>query len=139
MKASSAAANQFTSTPNTSTEPTASVEPKASASPGWTRPAGIGRRTRARHHGIDVGVVPHVERAGGAGADRDAEQRREADHRMHVARRDQQSDQRGEHHERHHPRLQQRDIVLHAREARLREVERLGKIGAFANSIRRLR
>ena len=32
----------------------------------------------ARHHRVDVGVVPHVERAGGAGADRDAEQRGES-------------------------------------------------------------
>ena len=35
----------------------------------------MGARRRARHHRVDVGVVPHVERAGGAGADRDAQQR----------------------------------------------------------------
>src|SRR5450830_438814 len=42
----------------------------------------------ARHHRIDVGVVPHVERAGGAGADRDAEQRGEGGERMQRAGRD---------------------------------------------------
>ena len=41
-------------------------------------PIGIGRARGARHQRVDVGVIPHVERAGGAGADRDAEQRGEA-------------------------------------------------------------
>ena len=72
----------------------------------------------ARHDGVDVGVVPHVERAGGAGADRDAEQRGEADQRMQRAGRDRQADQRGEHHQRHHPRLHQRDVVADAGQAR---------------------
>ncbi len=49
--------------------------PKVSASSGVTRPRGMGRRRRARHAGVDVGVVPHVERAGGAGADGDGRQR----------------------------------------------------------------
>ena len=40
----------------------------------------------ALHHRVDVGLVPHVERAGRARADRDAEQREEAQHRMHVDR-----------------------------------------------------
>ena len=136
VKASSAAANQFTSTPSTSTEPTASVAPNASASPGCDAARRDRPAQRARHDGVDVGVVPHVERAGGAGADRDAEQRREADHRMHVPRRDQQADQRREHDERHHPRLQQRDVVartLGESSARARLGERLGKIGAFAD------
>ena len=83
--------------------------PKASASPGSTRPAGIGRRAVRVITRVDVGVVPHVERAGGARADRDAEQRGEADHRMDVARRDRKADKGGEHHERHHPRLHQRE------------------------------
>ena len=86
MKASSAAASQFTSRPSTTTEKPASVRPKASASPGVTRPVGIGRRAVRVIMRVDVGVVPHVERAGGAGADRDAEQRGEADHRMQRGR-----------------------------------------------------
>ena len=43
VKASSAAASQFTKKPSANTEPTLSVAPNASASPGCTRPAGIGR------------------------------------------------------------------------------------------------
>src|SRR5262249_1017753 len=48
----------------------------------------------ARHHRVDVGVVPHVERARGTGADRDAQKRGEADHRMDMSRRDHDTDQR---------------------------------------------
>jgi hypothetical protein len=35
----------------------------------------------------------------------------ECQHRMDMNRRDHQADQRGEDHQRHHPRLQQRDVV----------------------------
>src|ERR1700737_3450872 len=35
-----------------------------------------GSTASTRHHCIDIGVVPHVERAGGAGSDRNAYQRR---------------------------------------------------------------
>ena len=99
--------------------------------------AGRDRPARgARHHRVDVGVVPHVERAGGAGADRDAEQRDEAEHRMQVPGRDHQPDQRREHHERHHPRLHQREIVADAGEARLGAAVRATgpAAGAFADS-----
>ena len=73
VSASSAPATQLTSTPSVSTEPIDSTMPKVSASSGVDaaardRPAG-----GARHAGVDVGVVPHVERARGAGADGDAE------------------------------------------------------------------
>ncbi len=75
------------------------------------RPRGTGRaavRVMAR---VDIGVEPHIERAGGAGAGGDADQRGDGEHRMHRARRGDQPDQSGEHHEKHHPRLHQRDIV----------------------------
>ncbi len=39
------------------------------------RPAGIGRLRVRRIKRVDVGVVPHVERAGGAGAGGDREKR----------------------------------------------------------------
>jgi hypothetical protein len=68
----------------------------------------------ARHQGVDVGLIGHVHRARGAGADRDAEDRGEGQDRMEMAGRDHEADQRGEHHERHHPRLQQREIVADA-------------------------
>ena len=88
------------------------------------RPAGS-----ARHARVDVGVVPHVERAGGAGADGDAQQRGKTDHRMDVAGRDQKPDQRGEHHERHHPRLHQLHVIADARDrglgARQRDAHRI--------------
>ena len=90
VKASSAAASKFTSRPSVTTAKPASVSPKASASPGLTRPIGTGRRAVRVITRVDVGVVPHVERAGRARADRDAEQRGEADQRMQRARRDRQ-------------------------------------------------
>ena len=71
VKASSAAASQLTSTPSVITESAESTRPKASASPGWMRPVGIGRPAVRRIDGVDVGVVPHVERARGTGPDRD--------------------------------------------------------------------
>ena len=74
-------------------------------------PRGIGRAAVRAMRGVDIGVVPHVERAGGAGADGDADQRGDGEHRMHRARRRDEPDQRGEHHEEHHPRLHQREIV----------------------------
>ncbi len=99
------------------------------------------RRNRAvrgaRHHRIDVGVVPHVERAGGAGADRDASQRKERQHRMEMTGRDHHPDQRREHDERHHPRLHQRQVVAGAGHARLgvgdRARQRSSEFGAFAH------
>ena len=77
-----------------------------------TRPAGTGRERVRAHHGVDVGVVPHVQRARCACADSDREQRHGGDERVHRARRDQQSGQRREDHERHHPRLEQCEIVF---------------------------
>src|SRR5262249_13712658 len=45
-------------------------------------------------------------------------------HGMEVAGRDQQPDQRREHHERHHPRLQQRDVIADACDRRLGSCQR---------------
>ena len=61
----------------------------------------------ADHHRVDVGVVPHVQRAGRAGADGDRQKRGEADHRMDVAGREQYARERREHDERHDPRFQE--------------------------------
>ena len=47
--------------------------------------AGDGPAGGALHAGVDVGVVPHVERAGGAGAHGDAQQRDEAEHGVQAA------------------------------------------------------
>src|SRR5471030_977420 len=100
-------------------------------------PAGRNRTLgSARHDRVDVGVVPHVERTCRARTDGDAQQRRKAQHRMQMAGRNQHADQPREHDERHHPRLEQREIIFHARHARLRvrkfRPQRLSKFGAFA-------
>ena len=59
--------------PRTATAPPARTSPNTSASVRETLPRGIGRIGGARHHGIDVGVVPHVEHAGGTSAHGDGE------------------------------------------------------------------
>ena len=120
VKASSAAASQLTSTPSVITDSTESTSPKASASSGRMRPAGIGRLARARHQRVDVGVVPHVERAGRAGADGDRQDGDERDEGIGGDRCGDQADERREHDQRHHARLQQREIVGRRR---LREVK----------------
>ncbi len=111
MKASSADASQFAISPRQTTEPKASTAPKERASDGRHLTARNRARGGARHGGIDVGVVPHVERAGGTCAGGDADQRGDGEHGMHGARRRHQPDQRGEHHEEHHARLHQHDKV----------------------------
>jgi len=55
--------------------------PNASA-PGQDRPAGSALR-RARHHGVDVGIE-HMLSAPPLRPDRDAQQRREAEHRVQM-------------------------------------------------------
>ena len=73
------------------------------------------RRDRAAagapHHGVDVGLVGHVERARGARSHRRGEQAHEGHHRVDVARRHHDTRRRGEDHQRHHPRLQQLPII----------------------------
>ena len=60
---------------------------------------------------IDVGVIPHVERARRAGADGDGKKGHQRQPGMNVARRRDQAGKRRENDERHHPRLQQRQII----------------------------
>ena len=74
-------------------------------------PARDRTRRSAGHRRVDIGVVPHIEGTGRAGAGGDANQSGDGEHRVHRARRRHHSDQRREHHEEHHPRLHQRDIV----------------------------
>ena len=63
---------------------------------------------RAGHHRVDVGIPPHVERTGRAGAHRDRHQRGESDDGVHRGVDDDHTDERGENHEEHHTRLEQR-------------------------------
>ena len=63
------------------------------------------------HLRVDVGLVPLIERARGARAERDAQDGGEAEHRRKRHRRREQAAQAGEHHEAHHARLGQRDEV----------------------------
>ena len=66
VKASSAAASEFTKSPSVTTENTASVRPKPAASPGVTRPCGIGRpavrvmraSTSASYHMLSAPAAP---------------------------------------------------------------------------------
>ena len=111
VKPSIAAATTLTSRPSVTTEKAASVMPKPAASPAVMRPRGIGRPAVRVISASMSASYAHIERAGGAGADRDAEQRGQPDHRMHMAGRDQEPDQRREHHERHHPRFHQFDVI----------------------------
>ena len=80
------------------------------------------RRHRAlagpAHHGVDVGVPPHVQRTRSACPERDEQDRGEAHDRVDMHRCDQQPHQRGEHHQRHDARLQKRDVVAKPRLAR---------------------
>ena len=66
----------------------------------------------ALHPRVDVGVVPHVERARGAGADGDSRGARSREHRREPARRGSHADERREDDQRHDARLQERDVVL---------------------------
>ena len=65
----------------------------------------------ARHQRVDIGVPPHVEAAGSPGSDRDHDERGEGDDGACRRVRDGHADERREHDERHHPRLQERDVV----------------------------
>ena len=87
------------------------MSPNAVASSRVTRPARDRPVGGARHQCVDVALIGHVERAGSAGADRDAEDGGERQDRVDMARRDDEADQRGEDHQRHHPRLQERKVV----------------------------
>ena len=92
----------------------ASVRPKASASPGAIRPAGIGRgrcapcsaSMSASYHMLSAPAAPAPTAMQSSAVSRD--------HRMQMPRRDHQADKRREDHERHHARLQQREVVADA-------------------------
>ena len=66
---------------------------------------------RACHDGVDVGVVPHVEHAGGSGSCRDGEDGKARAQRGEIAGRNGEADDRGEDGEHHHPGLRQGDEV----------------------------
>ena len=109
------------------TEPTASVIPNAKASPGRMRPAGTGRAA-VRVITASMSASYHMLSAPAAPAPTAMhEERREPDHRMEMAGRDHEADERREHDERHHARLHQREIVADARDARL--AARMGGLG----------
>ena len=93
VKASSAAASQLTQhaqrhAPSSTDEHQAEGQRLA----GRMRPAGIGRLAVRVITRVDVGVVPHVERAGGAGADGDRQDGDEAEQRIDGARRGDHAD-----------------------------------------------
>jgi hypothetical protein len=62
---------------------------------------------------IDIGVVPHVEHAGGSGPCGDAKNRGKRGQRIKSNWRAAQSDQRGEDGKHHHARLCEGDEVGH--------------------------
>ena len=75
VKASRPAASTFTARPISPTENSDEHDAEGQRV-GALHPARRHRpAARAAHQGVDVGVVPHVERARRAGADRDAEDR----------------------------------------------------------------
>ena len=75
------------------------------------------RRNRALrgalHHRVDVGVIPHVESTGRTGTDRNRQQRHESEPWMERPGCRDDADEGGEDDERHDPRLQQGEEVLH--------------------------
>ncbi len=81
----------------------------------WCHAAG-GQRPLpcALHDGVDVAVVPHVDRPRGAGADGDAQHRDSRQEGVKMTRREVETDEAGEDDERHDARLQQRDVVANA-------------------------
>ena len=99
----------------TATAPPARASPKTSASVARDLAARDWPHGGASHHGIDVGVVPHVEHAGGAGSRGDCENGNGPEKRIEVTRCDHQSDECGEDREQHHARFHQRDEIGQAR------------------------
>ena len=116
MKASSAD-SQLTRTPSVITDSTESTRPKLSASPGRMRPAGT-TSGGSGHYCIDVGVVPHVERARRAGTDGNGENRDHRQQRIDGHRCGNQADKGGEHHQRHDARLQGEEMPAVASDMR---------------------
>jgi hypothetical protein len=92
---------------------------------------------RAAHLRVDVAVVPHVDRAGRAGGDGDAQHGGEGEHRMQMAGRHQQADHAGEHHQREHARLEQHEPVAQARLGRGGGSGGDGSGGEFGHAVSR--
>ncbi len=65
----------------------------------------------AAHDRVDIGFIPLVERPRRTRAERDAQDRGEADHGMDADGRGEHAAQPGEHDERHHPGFGQRQKV----------------------------
>ncbi len=63
------------------------------------------------HLGVEIGLIPLVERPGRPRAKRDAQHGGKAQHRVNRHRRGEQAAQPGEHHQAHHARLGQREQV----------------------------
>src|ERR1700732_522662 len=81
---------------------------------------------RPPHQRVNIGVIPHVEDARRARPGRDGEQRGESNHRVDMRRRDQNPGERGEDHQRHDARFEQRQIIGRAR----------GRMGMFFMMVR---
>src|SRR5690606_24918488 len=80
-------------------------------------PAGRnGPALRPLHNHVDVGVIPHIDGAGRAGPDRNAEQCRKGEHRMQAAGRNREADQTGKDNKRHYPGFQQSEIIADPRQ-----------------------
>ena len=75
------------------------------------RAAGDRPHGRAGHHRIDIGVVPHVEHAGGASPRGDGEDCNGPKEWIEMTRCNHQSNERGEDRKHHHARLHQRDEI----------------------------
>jgi len=97
--------------------------------PRWHRAA-----AGAAHDCVYIGVIPHVERARGAAAKCNEQDRGKGHERVHRHRRHQQAHHCGEYHQRHHARLQQRNVIA---ELRLLPVVEGADVGHGALSSRR--
>jgi hypothetical protein len=97
--------------PSVSTAKTESVRPKASASPRAILASRNRAFFRAGHHRVDIGVVPHVERARCPAADSDRENGDQRGQRVDMARRHHHADKSGEYDQGHDARLEKREIV----------------------------
>ena len=68
----------------------------------------------AAHQRIDVAVIPHIDCPRGARPDRNRTHRDDTRYGFDASRRQQQADEGGENHERHHPRFEQGQIIRKA-------------------------
>ena len=78
----------------------------------------------AAHHGVDIPLIPHVDAPRGTCAQRDAQHRDAGKNRMQASVSDDEADRASEHHQRHHPRLEQREEVARRCGQRIRQMRR---------------